>query len=172
MTRTWISKIILLGTSAVVICAICYLSSCKGDNCGGDYSVILNNQLSFHIYDKETKQDVLVVGESPYNFDTVKVYDTEWKVPLNMHVRLDGYVGFCFISESDKGKVDQKISKRFYMYFDQNDIDTIDIAFNTSYDECHNQLLKYFKVAYNDSVYFDGLTDNNRVPGVNFIKKE
>jgi hypothetical protein len=55
-----------------------------------------------------------------------------------MHVRNDGTVLFQFVTNSDAGKVDQVISRRFYMYFNHNDVDTIDIDFNTSFDKCHD----------------------------------
>ena len=54
------------------------------------------------------------------------------------------------------------------MYFNYQDIDTIDIAFEMKYDQCHHQVIKYFKVGYNNSVYFDRPSDI--VVEENFLK--
>jgi hypothetical protein len=59
------------------------------------------------------------------------------------------------------------------MYFNYMDIDTIDVVFEMKKNKCDEQVMKYFKVAYNDSVYFDGPTPYELIPGsINFLKGE
>jgi hypothetical protein len=112
---------------------------------------------------------VLEIGQSDYNHDTVKVYHENWEVAYPGPVRGDGFIALPFIDPViDKDIVNKRIARRFYMYFNYQEVDTIDIAFEMQYDQCHHQVMKYFKVAYNDSIYFEGPTET--VVEANFLK--
>jgi hypothetical protein len=142
------------------------LSSCCGPE---DYSLTDSNSFGFVIRNKKNKENILIAGDTQYILDSVNVYNEQWKVPYGTFIRPDGYLGLYFITKDDRGKVNKTISKRFYMYFNYQDIDTIDIDFVTKYDECDFQKMKYFKVSYNDSVYYDGPSDET-VPTATFYK--
>jgi hypothetical protein len=158
-------KIFLSITALVLI--LSSLSSCK---CGPeDYSLTDSNSFGFFIRDKKTNENILVAGDTQYILDSVKVYNDQWKVPFGNFLSSDGYQLLYFITKDDRGKVNKTISKRFYMYFNYQDIDTIDIDFVTKYDECDLQKMNYFKVSYNDSVYYDGPSDKT-VPTATFYK--
>ena len=144
------------------------LPSCDWGRCGGDY-YFYGNLFGFNVLDGKTRQNVLEVGQINYGYDTVKVYHENWDVAYAKPVPGDGMIFLQFIDEvKDKGVVNTRIARRFYMYFNYQNVDTLDIAFEMKYDKCHNQRMKYFKVAYNDSVYFDGPTD--RAGTQNFLK--
>lgn len=105
-----------------------------------------------------------------FNYDTVKVYSENWEIAFDSPVPFDGVIFLEFIDPiGDRNILDQLISKRFYMYFNYQDIDTIDIAFKMDKkNSCNAQAMSYFKVSYNDSVYFDN--EVNDVPGIDFLK--
>jgi hypothetical protein len=132
------------------------------------YDFAHSNPFLANVLDKATKQNVLLIGQVKYNYDTVRVYNEKWEA-VTGRIRNDGLIVLNFIEkERDKGKINQLIERRFYMYFNYQDIDTIDIAFQLRWDDCNEEELKYFRVAYNDSVYFEGTVE--RTPGVYFLK--
>ena len=145
------------------------LPSCDGGKCGGDYYFSGSNTFNFGILDKHSKQNVLEVGQINYNYDTVKVYHENWEVAYPGRVPGDGFIVLPFIDPViDKDVVNKRITRRFYMYFNYQQVDTIDFAFEMKYGQCHRQVMKYFEVAYNDSLYFAGPTET--VVSVNFLK--
>ncbi len=155
----------------ILLFALVTFNSCdlNGSKCGGDYSFSGDNLFGFVILDKKTNENVFNVFTTNYNYDTVTVYNPDWKVALATSIGFDGAVALRFIDlQSDKDVVDQLISKRFYMYFNYQDIDTIDIDFKMTKGNCGHQIMEYFKVAYNDSVYVDKIV--SRVPGASFLK--
>ena len=142
----------LTSCSALVACDQGLFSSCRKD----DYSFIAENSFTFGILDRKTKENILVNGQINYNRDTVQLYNQEWEVVYAAPVPGDGLIEFLFLKEEDKGVVGKLTGRRYYMYFDYQDIDTIDIVFVASKNNCNEQVLESLKVAYNDSVYLDG----------------
>jgi hypothetical protein len=169
--KKWISKkmkrkfILLMAIGSLAYC----FTLCSCNPCDTGYQFESDGLFGFKVIDRTTKEPVLHIRHTWYNYDTVAVYNENWD---NMFaaVDYDGVVGFIFIDRiTDKGVIDQLITRRFFMYFNYQDIDTIDIAFKMRLDECNDQRISYFKVAYNDSVYYDAIT--NRVyNGLSFIK--
>jgi hypothetical protein len=144
---------------------------CQTGETGGDYDFQFSNPLFFSILDKQTKQRVLLIGQIKYNYDTVAIFDEAWtNDSYSYTIRNDGSIVLDFINRSDKGTLNKRVERRYYMYFNYQDIDTIDVAFEMKLNDCDEQIMKYFKVVYNDSIYFDAATD--RVPGnLGFIKQ-
>jgi hypothetical protein len=161
-------RVIKLLFSAIAFIAMTSLFSC-GLNCG-DFVFGSDHNLTFFILDKHTKENILVSGDTQYNLDSVNVLNSNGSTVPRSQVRSDGIVYFNYVVDSDQGKVNQLISKRFFMHFNHQDNDTIDIAFNTYYDDCHHQLLKYIKISYNDSVYYEGKGNSGLPPNVKFSK--
>jgi hypothetical protein len=145
---------------AFTVLASCYtLYSCDDNpfsSCNQEYYFIGDNEFTFNILDKRTKEDLLAYGQIGYNYDTVKVYYDNWEVAYNGPVRGDGRITLRFLKQEDVGVIDQLISRRFYMYFNHHDIDTIDFAFETKKNKCKEQIMKSLKVSYNDSIYLEG----------------
>lgn len=169
--RTFLSILAIATSSAFVGCDYNLFSGC-GE--GDWYEFTTQNALRFLILDKATRENVLYIGQTNYNYDTVKVYDISGNVTVPYQngewTAWDGRMDLIFLDYfTDRNVVNQRITRRYYMYFDYMDIDTIDLAFEMRIDKCDRQIMKYFKVAYNDSVYYDGYTD--RVWGVEFLKE-
>jgi len=156
----------------VTFSAIALLSSCNGNlfpDCDGDYSFSGDNLFSFQIQDKITGQNMLHARNMKYNYDTVTVYDEGFNVALAAPVELSGTLHLRFIDrEKDKNVFDQIITKRFFMYFNYEDIDTVDIEFRMQKNGCEQQVMQYFKASYNGGVYVDEMVES--VPGASFLK--
>lgn len=159
-------KILNIALLSVVL-LITVTACCSGES---DYQFELDNYLFFSILDKQSKLDILEsINNTTYNYDTVNVYDENWGKVLDEGVDISGDIVLLFVNRTeDKGKINSLIEKRYYMYFNHQDIDTIDVQFKMNMNECDQQVLNYFKVSYNDSVYFDKKT--NRIPHVYFLK--
>jgi hypothetical protein len=145
------------------------LFSCECQT-GEGYDFQYNNILDFTILDKRTNQKVLLIGQTKYNYDTVAILNEHSTNDQHPHyIDIDGDLVLYFINRSDKGTLNKRIERRYYMYFNYQDIDTIDVAFEMKLNDCDEQIMKYFKVAYNDSVYYDAPTE--RTPNIDFIKE-
>jgi hypothetical protein len=142
----------LASCCALVACDQGLFSSCRKD----DYSFIADNSFTFGIFDRKTKENILVIGRITYNRDTVQVYNENWEEARKGSVAGDGFIQLRFLKEEDNGVVGKLTNRRFYMYFNYQDIDTIDIAFKAMRNDCNEQALESLKVSYNDSIYLDG----------------
>jgi hypothetical protein len=149
----------------VIICLATFLSCCCSRE--GDYDFSLNNQFFFTILDKATRGNILEIGQHSYNYDTLAIFDQNWQ--RKSGVAFDGKVHIQFIEpDADKNKVRDYIERRFYMYFNYQDIDTVDIKFKMKFSECDAQIPSYFKVSYNNTTYYDKSTE--RIPNLEFLK--
>lgn len=140
---------------------------CDGGRCAGNYDFANFNSLNFRVVDKHTGANLLLIGSTHYDLDSIRLCDDHWKEmsPLNS----EGAFVLVFADQTaDRGVVNTTISRSFYVYFDQTDIDTLDISFQFEYDHCHDEVMRYFKAVYNDSIYFDEPV--SLVPGLTFYK--
>jgi hypothetical protein len=144
------------------------LFSCECQS-GDYYDFVTANSFGFIVADEKSKQNILSIGQTNYNYDTLKVYNSDWTVASNVEPG-DGVVYLDFIERKDKGQLALLISRNYYMYFNYLDTDTIKIDFKMRTDECDEQIVEYFRVSYNDSIYFDEST--SFVPGITFLKKK
>ncbi len=144
--------IALASCCTIISCDEGLFSKCRRD----DYSFIAENGFSFGILDKNTKENILAYGQITYNYDTLQLYDENWNAVLIEPVPGNGIIDMRFLKEEDKGVINQLTNRRFYMYFNYQDVDTIDIAFEAQKNKCKEQILKSLKVSYNDSIYLDG----------------
>jgi hypothetical protein len=138
------------------------LSSCLDEwfKCGGDYYLEDGKYLAFRILDKKSREIFPVVKE-------LQVVDGDGK-DVSSQAGWGNYWSFCFIdANKDRGVVDQRIERTFYLFLD-TDQDTVNIDFEMRKDKCRHQVMKYIKVTYNDSVYFNDVIDN--VPLIDFLK--
>ncbi|WP_224998812.1 hypothetical protein [Cesiribacter sp. SM1] len=147
-------------TNAFVMC------SCDADDwrgCPGDYSFAIDNAIGFEVI--SPAGDHLYGG---YGLDVVEVSSTGYDT---LHIPDNGvfiYMGFID-DELDRGVVDRLIKKRFLLSHQIGYKDTLAVDFAMRIDRCDEQVMKYLKVTFNDSVYFDGNT--GRVPAFRFLSK-
>lgn len=139
------------------------------NNCPGDYDFETDNIFTINLLDRFTKENLLVIGVNKYDEDTVKIYNGEWEVVYDGPVDQSGRIVFYpFYMDKDAGALNQMVYKEFYLYLNQFDTDTINIAYEATIDDCDDMVLEYVAVSYNDSIYFDGPT--NSYPGIFFLK--
>jgi len=173
IARDYIKKLNITLSIALMGCCL-FMASCDLFCSGGDeYDFVGANRFGFNIVDRLTKEDILKIGQHTYNYDTLVVYSESWEVAYPEHNKewdaWDGRVYLTFINrESDRNVFNQRISRRFFFYFNYQDVDTIDIQFEMRRGECDQQVMRYFRVDYNNAVYFDGKTEF--VPNVEFLK--
>lgn len=147
-----ITLLIMGSCCAMVSCDQGLFSSCRRD----DYSFIADHSLTIGIFDKTTNENILVIGQTRYSRDTVQLYNEKWEKARNGPVPGDGYMQLRFLMDEDKDVVGTLTRRRFYMYFNYQDIDTIDIAFTAMKNDCNEQVLESLKVSYNNFIYLDG----------------
>jgi hypothetical protein len=144
------------------------LLSCECQS-GEGYDFKWDNTLFFTILDKATRKPVLLIGQIKYNYDTVAILNADLTKRNDGFIRNDGYISLAFINSQEDTKINNTITNRtFYVYFNYQDVDTLSMSFKTNINECDEQVINYFKVAYNDSIYFDAPTE--RVPNTQFLK--
>jgi hypothetical protein len=141
--------------------------------CGEDHDLQYDNGFVFNMLDKTTKKNLLYIRETNYSYDSVKILDSVFTKVYPVEERwtmLDGLCEIYFIDKyKDRDKINKRLKRSYYFYFNHIDIDTIDIEFEMKKNKCDWAEIKYFKVTYNDSTYFDGAIDH--VPGnINFLK--
>jgi hypothetical protein len=161
-------RILIIIFSSTIIAYLLFSCECQNGRTSGDYDFIYSNNFFASILDKKTKQKVLLIGQTKYNYDTIAILNEDFIYKPDGYLDIDGSISLYFIEKSDYDILDTRIHRRFYMYFNYQDIDTIDIEFEAKMNTCNEQVIKYFKVAYNDSVYFDAPTE--RVPYLEFLK--
>lgn len=158
----------LLKTTSGLLIAIClstFLSCCCSRE--SDYNFSLDNGFYFSILDKTTKANILEIGQHDYNYDTLAILDQNWK--KISEIPQDGRIDLLFIDPiADKNRVSGFIERRFYVYFNYQDTDTVDIKFKMKFGECDAQMPSYFKVSYNNTTYYDKSTE--RIPYLEFLK--
>jgi len=135
----------------IPIVALSLLFSCNFFERCGDYYFFQNNILFFGLLDKETGENLLF---NVYDRDTVKVYNEEGEVVSIEPIDYSGKVEVSVFEDSDLNKVNQDITKNFYLYLNSEDTDTITITYNLkSPDKCGNVFINTAGISYNDSLY-------------------
>jgi hypothetical protein len=126
-----------------------------------------SGRISFQIVDRATGLNILDFQSMKYDIDTVKVFNEDW-TENNGSVDLSGTVNISYFSHSDIWVPNQLVSRLYFLYFNFQDIDTIAIEYRMR-DNCGSPLDSYFKVAYNDSIYFDRPVETDP-PSQQFLK--
>lgn len=124
---------------------------------------------SFEILDKVSGLNVLLENNTKYYYDSIKVYNEDW-TGISTSIGNNGgvYFPYYYGGQKDYGVPDQLISKKYFLYLYFQDVDTIAIDFKMRFGECNEPLVTYFKVAYNDSIYFDAEVLHE--PMIQFLK--
>jgi hypothetical protein len=127
---------------------------CRGDQEPDIYS----KGFSFSLVKKQTQQNLLGLY-GIYHKDTVKIYDEIGQKVYNGPVPPDGYIYFLPVrKDKDNQAFATEVTRKFYLYLDQYDTDTIKIAFKLKQiRECGKRDdIDYTKIYYNDSLYVSG----------------
>lgn len=152
------------------IAALSALLSCSLINECDDYYFIQDNLLVFELHDKGTGENLLQFLANVYDRDTVKVYNEAREVVSIEPVDIDGGVVVTVLEESDRNKLNQDITKNFYLYLDSEDTDTITITYNLKTpDKCGAIVVNTASISYNDSLYYP--KTRSRIPFQIFLKK-
>ncbi len=145
------------------------LISC--DNCNRDYDFYYDNLLVFYALNKETEQNLLEIGVNRYNSDTFNIYTKNLK-PLDIHPDQDGSVVFYFLQPFQRKEepLDTPIEHTYYVYFEEGDFDTLNIAYQIGLDDCNEKILTQWSAYYNDSLYLNFSSNPPNSKGAFFLK--
>ena len=139
--------------------------------CENDYDLVVHNSLTCVILDKDSYENIFHIRSNRYHYDSIALYDKlnpKIESQNYLFIGQDGKLSIHFIDDDEEGVFNQRIEKRFFFYFNHEDQDTIDMEYEFSKNDCKHQEISYFKIAYNDSIYFD--SPINYVPNIQFLK--
>jgi hypothetical protein len=126
-----------------------FLQAC--DKCNIDYHFIDNNSLTFRLFGKTSKKQLLGLG-GRYNVNEIKILDETSKERGSVRADGFGYVFFLTNQDFDLPSGTQ-VRRQFYLYLSPTDTDTITVDFVKSVDDCGYDNLSSAQFRYNDSLY-------------------
>ena len=147
------------------------MASCR-DECEKEYPFRYRHALVFYILDEKTGQNLLEIAVNRYYRDTVDIYDESLQ-PLGIHPDTDGsmVLNFSKHNQSWEEPLNTPIEHTYYIYFEEEDYDTLGITYQIGLDECQDKVLTQGAVSYNDSLYIEYLSNPRDTWGASFIKE-
>jgi len=153
----------------IPILALSLLFSCNFFERCGEYYFIQDNMLVFELHDKETGENVLQFLSNIYDRDSVKVYNETGDI-VSTGPDNSGTMVVAVLEDSDINKLNQDITKNFYLYLNSEDTDTIEVTFNLKDpDKCGYVLINTSSISFNDSLYYP--QTKSSIPFQIFLKK-
>lgn len=173
MQRIFVStpKYLRFTRSAIKLSAVLLLylafSSCDPMCLFFDYEETVQT-LWFKIQDRKTQKiyngDSIMVYQD--NLELVSLYKgdySEYFISMHFH---------DFDTIRSNNLVNQRLEREFYVNYKTNDFDTLSIVFQVGRRwvcDTYHYPLRYYKVTFNDSIYFDQEVDNS-LPYIVFQK--
>jgi hypothetical protein len=147
------------------------VASCV-DDCEKEYRFNDRYFLLFNVLDEKTGQNLLQIGVNRYSRDTVDIYNESLE-PFGIHPHNDGSMVFHFLDStySLNEPLNIPLEHTYYIYFEEGDYDTLNIAYQIGLDECQDKVLTQGSVSYNDSLYIEFPSNPRTSWGANFIKE-
>ena len=145
------------------------LCSCITEKCDpGDKNVYNSAIIDFTLRDASGRN--LLGFNGPYFSDSVKIYDQQKRPVFRGPVRLDGIVGFAPLRlEIDQLPYGTALTRRYYLYLNHADSDTITLAFQLRKNDCGFAEFQRYEVTYNGASVSAG--DGLYLPSHTFHKK-
>ena len=145
------------------------LGSCITEKCDpGDKNVYNSALVDFTLLDATGRN--LLGFNGRYFSDTVKIYDQQQRPVFRGPVRLDGIVGFAPLQlEIDQLLYATALTRRYYLYLNRADADTITLAFQLRKNDCGFAEFQRYEVMYNGASVSTG--EGLYLPSLTFHKK-
>lgn len=135
--------------SLIGIFLLCFSSSCK--DCGHRD----NEAVFFFAVLEDSGSTKFMEPGSKYNLDTFKILN-EKKETLDPSYSRKGRAGFNLQYDKVNTPVDQDVCRKYYVYFNENDIDSLNVCLKINLDECEHSFFKESQVFYNNQLKYDG----------------
>jgi hypothetical protein len=152
------------------------LQSCISEKCAPDSnSLEEGGGLNFHLVDARTGQDLLaqLPGNGPrYSLDSVMVYNERGEPQFRGAVDFRGEIAFSTYGstrELNTLPYHTALQRRFTLYLNRADQDTIDVAFSLRKNECGFSEFEKITIHYNTQFMYEG--SGTRIPSRVFRKK-
>jgi hypothetical protein len=120
---------------------------------------LVDASLKFKLVDKIT--NVNLYNSEPfinpaYNKDTIKLYNQDFQ-ELELEKIEESFlysfrIRYIYKDGEDESAFNMEKCKRYYLYLNKNDTDTLDLCFTAENLKCKGQGFKEFKVFYNSSL--------------------
>jgi hypothetical protein len=118
---------------------------------------LVDASLKFKLVDKITNVNLFRFGSTQipeYNKDTIKLFNQDLQ-QIDLEKIEESFFSYSFLIKyiykdgEDESAFNMEKCKRYYLYLNQNDTDTLDICFTAENLRCKGQGFKEFKVFYN-----------------------
>ncbi|WP_143069706.1 hypothetical protein [Hymenobacter actinosclerus] len=153
------------------------LLACNNESCNPDQNSLREGGgLSFHLVDARTGQDLLAQtpgNDSPYLLDSVMVYNEKGEPQLNRPVDFRGEIAFSTyggLTELAALPYNSLVKRRFILYLNRADQDTIDASFSIRKNECGFSEFSTITISYNTQLVYEG-RNTSIIPSRVFRKK-
>ena len=152
-------------------------SACNNEKCSPDgNSLTEGGGLNFRLVDARTGRDLLAQtpgNGSPYSLDSVMVYNERGEPQFRGPVDFRGEISFSTYGSTSDLKAlpfNTQVLRRFTLYLNRADQDTIDIAFKLRKNDCGFSEFENIIIRYNTQMVYEGngITD---IPSRVFRKK-
>jgi hypothetical protein len=150
------SKILLLVIGYLACVFILY-----GCRCLGEPPSLSSTGLKFSLIDKNTGINLFRSGASQipeYNKDTIKLFNQDFQ-QIELEKIQESFlysfqIRYIYEYGEDESAFNAEKCKRYYLYLNQNDTDTLDLCFTAENLKCNGQWFKEFKVLYNSKLIY------------------
>lgn len=145
------------------------LCGCVTEKCDpGDKNVYNSAIVDFTLLNA-TGRNLLGLN-GPYFSDTVRIHDEQRRSVFRGPVRLDGQVSFAPLQlELDQLPYGTALTRRYYLYLNRSDSDTITLAFQLRKNDCGFAEFQRYEVKYNGASVSTG--EGLYLPSLTFYKK-
>jgi len=164
----------------IFLCSFLFLlNSCISEKCAPDgNSLDEGGTLHFELMDARTGRELLsnlpssgLPGSgSPYFRDSIFVYDQNKRTVTVRPIALSGEIGFtAYGSDLHRLPYNTALQRRFILYLNRADQDTIDVDFSLRKNDCGFAEFAQVAVRYNQQLVHEG--SGTDIPPVVFRKK-
>jgi hypothetical protein len=164
--------------TATSLLAVSFLFfACNNESCDpGFNSLSEGGGLSFRLVDARTGQDLLAQipgSNSPYHLDSIMVYNEKGEPQFKGPVDFRGEIYFSTygrLAELKALPYNTPVKRRFILYLNRADQDTIDASFSLHKNECGFSEFATVSIHYNAELAYEG-RNTTQIPSRIFRKK-
>lgn len=153
------------------------LQGCISEKCAPDSnSLTEGGGLNFRLVDARTGQDLLAQtpgNGSPYSLDSVMVYNERGEPQFRGPVDFRGEISFSTYGSTEELSLlpyNTALQRRFLLYLNRADQDTIDVAFRLRKNDCGFAEFENITIHYNTQSVYEG-SGTTQIPSRVFRKK-
>ncbi|WP_147320930.1 hypothetical protein [Hymenobacter lapidiphilus] len=167
----------ILKNTVFLLAGLLLFFACNNESCDPSInSLSEGGGLNFHLINARTGQDLLAQtpdNRSLYSSDSVMVYDENGKPQFKGPVNFLGEVAFSIygsVADLTALPYNSPVKRRFILYLNRADQDTIDASFRLRRNECGFSEFETVAIYYNTQLAYEG-RNTTEIPSRVFRKK-